>query len=99
MFRERHTRKETQERDHETLETWSQVWTGRIPREHKQFHGQFQYSSMSGTSQAAAGATGVVDLMMQTDTLLAPDEVWNYGFTWSDNMTETMSVNTWVDQK
>ncbi|MBT3425710.1 MAG: S8 family peptidase, partial [Gammaproteobacteria bacterium] len=54
---------------------------GRLPmqstvaNEHPEFHDGFDYYLMSGTSQAAAAASGVVALMLQKDPDLSPDDI------------------------
>ena len=42
---------------------------------HPDFHDGFDYYLMSGTSQAAAAASGVAALMLQKDPSLSPDDV------------------------
>ena len=54
---------------------------GRLPMqstvagEHPEFHDGFDYYLMSGTSQAAAAASGVVALMLQKNPDLSPDDI------------------------
>ena len=43
--------------------------------EHPEFHDGYQYYLMSGTSQAAAAASGVAALMLQDDPSLSPNDV------------------------
>lgn len=47
----------------------------RIPKEHKEFHDGNSYYYMSGTSQSAAVASGIVALLLEAEPSLAPDEV------------------------
>ncbi len=46
-----------------------------VTQVHPDFHDGFQYYLMSGTSQAAAAASGVAALMLQKDPSLSPDDV------------------------
>ena len=46
-----------------------------VTQAHPDFHDGFQYYLMSGTSQAAAAASGVAALMLQKDPSLSPDDV------------------------
>ena len=54
---------------------------GRLPMqstvaiEHPEFHDGYDYYLMSGTSQAAAAASGVVALMLQENPELSPDDI------------------------
>ncbi|MGB1342181.1 MAG: S8 family peptidase, partial [Pseudomonadales bacterium] len=46
-----------------------------VTQVHPDFHDGFEYYLMSGTSQAAAAASGVAALMLQKDPSLSPDDV------------------------
>ncbi len=47
----------------------------RLAQEHPEFHDGFRYFLMSGTSQAAAVASGVAALILQENPNLTPDDV------------------------
>ncbi|MDA0790463.1 MAG: S8 family peptidase [Proteobacteria bacterium] len=47
----------------------------RLAQEHPEFHDGFRYFLMSGTSQAAAVASGVAALILQQNPDLTPDDV------------------------